>query len=227
MAEAPAQKRKHDKASGARKRRRVRSSLEGAPSESASSLGNVAIFTDVWGWRVRPGGRHDGKEGDDYLLGELAVLRYIEDMRTNEVAAEEATQSTDEGGAGVRAVGQAVVTEHHDHRTSDQEARSTSRAAGAVGDGSEAWGDVGAGEIVVAGTRGRGTRRGRGESKLCEELQVASVRWETTVLVAVVFSTKKLLWSAVHEDEVVVRVVAQEWTLVVTSLQVTVPLSPR
>ncbi|KAG2815555.1 hypothetical protein PC119_g15491 [Phytophthora cactorum] len=161
MAEAPAQKRKHDKASGARKRRRVRSSLEGAPTESASSLGNVAIFTDVWGWRVRPGGRHDGKEGDDYLLGELAVLRYIEDMRTNEVAAEEATQSTDEGGAGVRAVGQAVVTEHHNHRTSDQEARSTSRAAGAVGDGSEAWGDVGAGEIVVAGTRGRGTRRGR------------------------------------------------------------------
>ncbi|KAG2776360.1 hypothetical protein Pcac1_g13165 [Phytophthora cactorum] len=41
-----------------------------------------------------------------------------------------------------------------------------------------------------------------------QELQVASVRWETTVLVAVVFSTKKLLWSAVHEDEVVVRVVA-------------------
>ncbi|KAG6946171.1 hypothetical protein JG687_00016870, partial [Phytophthora cactorum] len=99
-------------------------------------------------------------------------------------------------------------------------------ALGAVGDGSEAWGDVGAGEIVVAGTRGRGTRRGRGESKLCEELQVASVRWETTVLVAVVFSTKKLLWSAVHEDEVVVLVLA-EWTLVVTSLQVTVPLSPR
>ncbi|KAG2998843.1 hypothetical protein PC120_g21053 [Phytophthora cactorum] len=160
MAEAPAQKRKHDKASGARKRRRVRSSLEGAPSESASSLGNVAIFTDVWGWRVRPGGRHDGKEGDDYLLGELAVLRYIEDMRTNEVAAEEATQSTDEGGGAADIV--AVVTEHHDHRTSDQEARSTSRAAvGAVGDGSEAWGDVGAGEIVVAGTRGRGTRRGR------------------------------------------------------------------
>ncbi|KAG4247844.1 hypothetical protein PC116_g4382 [Phytophthora cactorum] len=55
MAEAPAQKRKHDKASGARKRRRVRSSLEGAPTESASSLGNVAIFTDVWGWRVKAG----------------------------------------------------------------------------------------------------------------------------------------------------------------------------
>ncbi|KAF1773574.1 hypothetical protein GQ600_22488 [Phytophthora cactorum] len=35
-------------------------------------------------------GRHDGEEGADYLLGELAVLRYIEDMRV--VAAEQAAQ---------------------------------------------------------------------------------------------------------------------------------------
>ncbi|KAG2836609.1 hypothetical protein PC112_g5233 [Phytophthora cactorum] len=84
-------------------------------------------------------------------------------MRASEVAAEEATQSTDEGEAGVRPVGQAVVTEHHEHGTSDQEARKTYRAAGAVGDGSEAWGDIGAGEIVVAGTRGRRIRGGRGE----------------------------------------------------------------
>ncbi|KAG3231736.1 hypothetical protein PI124_g23169 [Phytophthora idaei] len=159
MAEAPGQKRKHDKAPGARKRRRVRSSLEGAPAETVSTLGGVAVFKDVWEWLVkagwtskrpssksldsrykyvRPGGRHDGNEGDGYLL------------------------EYKRGIAGVgRAVGQAVVTEHHEHGTSDEEARSTSRAAGAVGDGSEAWGDVGAGEIVVAGTRERGTRGGR------------------------------------------------------------------
>ncbi|KAG3071201.1 hypothetical protein PI125_g22802 [Phytophthora idaei] len=113
MAEAPGQR--HDKAPGSRKRRRVRFSLEGAPTETASSLGGVAVFKDVWEWLVkarwtskrpsskcldsrykyvRPGGRHDGKEGDGYLLGELAVLRFIEDMRASEVAVEEATQST-------------------------------------------------------------------------------------------------------------------------------------
>ncbi|KAG3112114.1 hypothetical protein PI125_g8516 [Phytophthora idaei] len=118
MAEAPGQKRKHDKVPGARKRRRVRSSLEGAPTETASALGGVAVFKDVWGWLVkagwtskrpfsksldsrykyvRPGGRHDGNEGDDYLLGELAVLRYVENMRVSEAAAEQANQSTSEG----------------------------------------------------------------------------------------------------------------------------------
>ncbi|KAG2770396.1 hypothetical protein PC116_g14952 [Phytophthora cactorum] len=120
MAEAPGQKRKYGKAPGARKRRRVRSSLEGAPTETTSALGGVAIFKDVLGWLVkagwaskrpssksldssykyfRPGGRHDGKEGDDYLLGELAVLRYVENMRVIEVAAEQANQSTSKGEA--------------------------------------------------------------------------------------------------------------------------------
>ncbi|KAG2771715.1 hypothetical protein Pcac1_g17307 [Phytophthora cactorum] len=118
MAEAPGQKRKHDKAPGARKRRRVRSSLEGAPTETASALGGVEVFKDVWGWLVkagwtskrpfsksldsrykyvRPGGRHNDNEGGDYLLGELAVLRYVENMRVSEVAAEQANQSTSEG----------------------------------------------------------------------------------------------------------------------------------
>ncbi|KAG3110415.1 hypothetical protein PI125_g10020 [Phytophthora idaei] len=112
MAEAPpGQKRKRDEPPGARKRRRVRSSVERASAETARSLGGVAAFKDVWGalvkasWTskrpsskcldsrykyIRPGGRHDGEEGADYLLGELAVLRYIEDMRV--VAAEQAAQ---------------------------------------------------------------------------------------------------------------------------------------
>ncbi|KAF1780933.1 hypothetical protein GQ600_24227 [Phytophthora cactorum] len=46
---------------------------------------------------VRPGGRHDGNEGDDYLLGELAVLPYVENLHVSEVAAEQANQSTSEG----------------------------------------------------------------------------------------------------------------------------------
>ncbi|KAG2836613.1 hypothetical protein PC116_g7379 [Phytophthora cactorum] len=55
MAEAPEQKPKYGKASGARKRRRVRSSLEGAPTETASRLGGVVVFKDVWGWLVKAG----------------------------------------------------------------------------------------------------------------------------------------------------------------------------
>ncbi|KAG3087486.1 hypothetical protein PI124_g17379 [Phytophthora idaei] len=38
MAEAPGQK---------RKRRRVRSSVEGAPTETTSALGGVVVFKDV------------------------------------------------------------------------------------------------------------------------------------------------------------------------------------
>ncbi|KAG3060941.1 hypothetical protein PI125_g24808 [Phytophthora idaei] len=89
----------------------MRSSVERASAETARSLGGVAAFKDVWGalvkagWTskrpsskcldsgykyIRPGGRHDGEEGTDYLLGELAVLRYIEDMHV--VAAEQADQ---------------------------------------------------------------------------------------------------------------------------------------
>ncbi|RAW20914.1 hypothetical protein PC110_g22642, partial [Phytophthora cactorum] len=169
-----------------RKRRRVRSSLEGAPTETASALGGVEVFKDVWGWLVkagwtskrpfsksldsrykyvRPGGRHNDNEGGDYLLGELAVLRYVENMRVSEVAAEQANQSTSEGEvAGVRrAVGQAVVTEHREHGTSEQEARSTSRAAGAVADGSEALGNIAADVVAVVGERERSKRGDRAE----------------------------------------------------------------
>ncbi|KAF1780436.1 hypothetical protein GQ600_25553 [Phytophthora cactorum] len=158
----------------------------GAPTEGASALGGVAVFKDVWGWLVkagwtskrpssksldsrykyvRPGGRHDGNEGDDYLLGELAVLRYVEIMRVIEVAAEQANPSTSEGEvAGVgRAVGQAVVIARREYGTSEQEARSTSRAAGAVADGSEALGNTAAGVVAVAGARERNKRGDRAE----------------------------------------------------------------
>ncbi|KAG2985809.1 hypothetical protein PC120_g23963 [Phytophthora cactorum] len=48
MAEAPPdQKRKLDEPPGARKRRRVRSSVEGASAETARSLGGVAAVKDV------------------------------------------------------------------------------------------------------------------------------------------------------------------------------------
>ncbi|KAF1780030.1 hypothetical protein GQ600_20999 [Phytophthora cactorum] len=88
-----------------------KSSVERASAETARSLGGVAAFKDVWGslvkagWTskrpsskcldsrykyIRPGGRRDGEEGTDYLLGELAVLRYIEGMCV--VAAEQVAQ---------------------------------------------------------------------------------------------------------------------------------------
>ncbi|KAF1794214.1 hypothetical protein GQ600_3912 [Phytophthora cactorum] len=59
MAEAPAQKRKHDKV---RRQEAPPGEVQprGAPTESASSLGNVAIFTDVWGWRVKAGWTSNG-----------------------------------------------------------------------------------------------------------------------------------------------------------------------
>ncbi|KAG3158106.1 hypothetical protein C6341_g14535 [Phytophthora cactorum] len=86
-------------------------------------------------------------------------------MRVSEVAAEQANQSTSEGEvAGVRrAVGQAVVTEHREHGTSEQEARSTSRAAGAVADGSEALGNIAADVVAVVGERERSKRGDRAE----------------------------------------------------------------
>ncbi|KAG2927092.1 hypothetical protein PC117_g14687 [Phytophthora cactorum] len=247
MAEAPGQKRKYGKAPGARKRRRVRSSLEGAPTETTSALGGVAIFKDVLGWLVkagwaskrpssksldssykyfRPGGRHDGKEGDDYLLGELAVLRYVENMRVIEVAAEQANQT----GVG-RAVGQAVVTARHEYGTSEQEARSTSRAAGAVADGSEALGNTAAGVVAVARARERNKRGDRAERNALRAAastfgtdgmprNVAPVRWEKSVLVAVVLPTKKLFRGVehegvVHEDVVHEDVVREDVVLVV------------
>ncbi|KAF1773714.1 hypothetical protein GQ600_13010 [Phytophthora cactorum] len=100
MAEAPPrQKRKRDEPPGARKRRRVRSSVERAYAETARSLGGVAAFKDVWGALVKAGWTSkrpssncldSATKGAGYLLGELAVLRYIEDMRV--VAAEQAAQ---------------------------------------------------------------------------------------------------------------------------------------
>jgi len=103
MAEAPsAQKRKHVDPVGVRKRHRSGAGVDTTPAESARSLGGVAVFKSAWaalkkaGWTskkpstkcldsrykyIRPGGRSDGIEGDDFLLGELAVLRYVEEVR--------------------------------------------------------------------------------------------------------------------------------------------------
>ncbi|KAG3120802.1 hypothetical protein PI125_g820 [Phytophthora idaei] len=97
------QKRKSDDQSpsdGRRPHHRVRS--DEPTAETASSLGGAALFKDVWGalvkagWTskrpssrsldsrykyIRPGGRHDGEEGTNFLLGELAVLTYVKDIR--------------------------------------------------------------------------------------------------------------------------------------------------
>ncbi|KAG3157843.1 hypothetical protein C6341_g14635 [Phytophthora cactorum] len=188
MAEAPGQKRKYGKAPGARKRRRVRSSLEGAPTETTSALGGVAIFKDVLGWLVKAAG-----------VG--------------------------------RAVGQAVVTARHEYGTSEQEARSTSRAAGAVADGSEALGNTAAGVVAVARARERNKRGDRAERNALRAAastfgtdgmprNVAPVRWEKSVLVAVVLPTKKLFRGVehegvVHEDVVHEDVVREDVVLVV------------
>ncbi|KAE8962756.1 hypothetical protein PR001_g29607, partial [Phytophthora rubi] len=136
-------KRKHDEPVGARKRRRVSSRY---PMETASSLGGVAVFKDVWGalvkagWTskrqsskcldtrykyIRPGGRHDGAEGVDYLLGELAVLRYIEDLRVSEVPAEDAAPGTSQEvvagcGAGERGARGRGAGGRHGGRTARQ-----------------------------------------------------------------------------------------------------------
>ncbi|ETM44181.1 hypothetical protein L914_10561 [Phytophthora nicotianae] len=85
MSEVPrGQKRRHEGTNTARKRRRVRTGSEEAPTETASSLGGVAVFN---GER-----RHDGEEGAEYLLGDMAVLRYIAKTRL-EVGAEEGTNA--------------------------------------------------------------------------------------------------------------------------------------
>ncbi|KAF1794485.1 hypothetical protein GQ600_27955 [Phytophthora cactorum] len=89
MAEAPSgQKRKRDEPPGARKRRR---DVWGALVKAGwTSKRPSSKCLDSRYKYIRPGGRRDGEEGADYLLGELAVLRYIEDMRV--VAAEQAAQ---------------------------------------------------------------------------------------------------------------------------------------
>ncbi|ETN01879.1 hypothetical protein PPTG_16955 [Phytophthora nicotianae INRA-310] len=85
MSEVPrGQKRRHEGTNTVRKRRRVRTGSEEAPTETASSLGGVAVFN---GER-----RHDGEEGAEYLLGDMAVLRYIAKTRL-EVGAEEGTNA--------------------------------------------------------------------------------------------------------------------------------------
>ncbi|ETP29518.1 hypothetical protein F442_21335 [Phytophthora nicotianae P10297] len=111
-------KRTHDEPSGARKRRRGRSSVDGANEVTATSLGGVTAFKDVWaaltkaGWTskkptaksldtcfkyILPGRRHNGEEGVDFLLGELAVLRFVE-VCASEISSSEASQDTSETG---------------------------------------------------------------------------------------------------------------------------------
>ncbi|ETP03546.1 hypothetical protein F441_19518 [Phytophthora nicotianae CJ01A1] len=114
-------KRTHDEPSGARKLRRGRSSVDGANKVTAISLGGVAAFKDVWAALTKagstskkptaksldtrfkyilPGWRHNGEEGVDFLLGELAVLRFVE-VCASEVASSEASQDTSKTGGTV------------------------------------------------------------------------------------------------------------------------------
>ncbi|KAE9169441.1 hypothetical protein PF005_g27972 [Phytophthora fragariae] len=119
MAEAPpGQKRKRAGPVSARKRRRAGADVDTTPAESASNLGGVAVFKIAWtalkkaGWTskkpstkcvdsrykyIRPGGKHDGIEGVDFILGELAVLRYADEVRDRDTEAAAAAQDTGAG----------------------------------------------------------------------------------------------------------------------------------
>ncbi|GMF47657.1 unnamed protein product [Phytophthora fragariaefolia] len=108
-------KRKLDVPTIARKRRRVLSGDGGTPATTASTLGGVAVIKEVWralvkeGWTskrpstktldsrykyILPGGKYDGVEGSDFLLGELAILEYVEALNVREVAGAQGTGKT-------------------------------------------------------------------------------------------------------------------------------------
>ncbi|ETP14105.1 hypothetical protein F441_10927 [Phytophthora nicotianae CJ01A1] len=144
MSEVPrGQKLRHEGTNTVRKRRRVRTGSEEAPTETASSLGGVAVFN---GER-----RHDGEEGAEYLLGDMAVLRYIAKTRL-EVGAEEGTNA-----ANVHESGKCGDLEEG---AAPGEAAEVGRA-GAVDAGVPA-----AGAGAARGARGgRGARVGRGASR--------------------------------------------------------------
>ncbi|KAF1795726.1 hypothetical protein GQ600_10538 [Phytophthora cactorum] len=79
MAEAPpGQKRKRDEPSGTRKRRSVRSSVEGVSAETASSLGSVAVFTDAWGALVNASWTSKQPPASLPSLGSLWVCAWVE-----------------------------------------------------------------------------------------------------------------------------------------------------
>ncbi|KAE8880916.1 hypothetical protein PF003_g34831 [Phytophthora fragariae] len=187
-------KRKHDEPVGARNRRRVSSRY---PMETASSLGGVAVFKDVWGalvkagWTskrpsskcldtrykyIRPGGRHDGAEGVDYLLGELAVLRYIEDLRVSEVPAEDAAPGTIGQevvagcGAGERGARGRGAGGRHGGRTAGQGVEAeTSGVGDSFGVSVSASGAAGQAGVAEDGMRGRvGAAGGRADQQGAE-----------------------------------------------------------
>ncbi|KAE9080027.1 hypothetical protein PF006_g27393 [Phytophthora fragariae] len=192
-------KRKHDEPVGARKRRRVSSRY---PMETASSLGGVAVFKDVWGalvkagWTskrpsskcldtrykyIRPGGRHDGAEGVDYLLGELAVLRYIEDLRVSEVSVEDAAPGTSQEvgtgrGAGERGARGRGAGGRHGGRTVRQGAGVEAETSG-VGNsvGVSASGATGQADVPVDGVRGRGGAAGERADRQGVESETSGV----------------------------------------------------
>ncbi|KAG3020517.1 hypothetical protein C6341_g10927 [Phytophthora cactorum] len=144
-------------------------------AETASSLGGAALFKDVWGtlvkagWTskrsssrsldsrykyIRPGGRHDGEEGTNFLLGELAVLTYVKDICIIDSTVQGVYDQ--EGDAGIAAAakrrGQGVS-----QGLDNQRAKSTISVA-AAGVRDREVEDVGAG---VSGTAGQADVAGR------------------------------------------------------------------
>ncbi|KAE9263741.1 hypothetical protein PF008_g32289, partial [Phytophthora fragariae] len=115
-----------------------------------------------------PGGRHDGAEGVDYLLGELAVLRYIEDLRVSEVPAEDAAPGTSQEvvagcGAGKHGARGRGAGGRHGGRPAGQGAgveAETSGVGDSVGVSVSASGAAGQAGVAEDGVRGRGGAAG-------------------------------------------------------------------
>ncbi|KAG2888999.1 hypothetical protein PC118_g22338 [Phytophthora cactorum] len=196
MAEAPpGQKRKRDEPSGTRKRRSVRSSVEGVSAETASSLGSVAVFTDAWGalvnasWTskqppskclgsryiyIRPGGRHDGKGGGGYLfdelpsLGSLWVCAWVE-LLQNKGPRQEASMTLQIRPSSLSATSKEPVTKKRQSLLVQQAGVDVGAGSGGA-----------AGQVVVARREARGGRGGRAARRAAStegELKPMAVRW--------------------------------------------------
>ncbi|KAI9988693.1 hypothetical protein PInf_022151 [Phytophthora infestans] len=213
-------KRKHEP-SGARKRRRGRASVDGAREKTATSLGGVAAFKDMWaaltkaGWTskkptaksldthfkyILPGRRHDGEDGVDYLLGGLAALRLIEDVCASEVATDEATHDTGCDGDAA----ETAVADMAELQLVSPQARRVRLVSG-VGhaddiDGIKTSGDVDVGVDEAASLEtvaGHGTRGGRRKGEGAIKLQAARFAMMSTPVALPVILTSLVVY---HED---------------------------